>query len=723
MAALATSAPGSRFRFRAGLRWCRLAWGLAVLFLWSTVLYADLVPRAWNLRLGQAAPETIRAPRTVEDRVRTEQLRQEAAAAVPDVYDLDPRATGVTERAIAAVFARVKELAVAEGPLAERAQTLASELGIDRPLALAALSADAENLNVLESWARDTAVALMAAGIREENLERARQEVRARGEELRLPRDLRAFGIAVASAQLRPNLVFNAAETEARRRQAREAVPLVYVQRGDAVIRKDEVVTQAHLTLLRDLGLTQGRGGWLWGWGALTLSALLLGVLAAYLRVFAPEVWESEHLLALTGLVMSVALVLAHLVRGISGHLTPAASASLLLAVTVKPELAVVAASVLAVATAAVNALQAEYAVTTFFGALAGAYAVGRLTQRTDFVRAGFAAGVGQLAAAVALTLLGGVAQEGIELGRVYLMAFLSGPSSGILAVGLLPFLEAAFGVVTPIKLLELSNPNHPLLRRLLVEAPGTYHHSILVANLADAGAEAVGADGLLARVGAYYHDIGKVKRPYFFIENQMGQDNPHDKMSPALSAVVITAHVKDGLELAREYRLPPSVAAFITEHHGSALVSYFYNRAAERNGGSVEKDGFRYEGPRPRSRETAIVMLADAVEAAVRALAEPTPAALEGVVRKIIRDRLQDRQLDEAPLTLRDLDKIGTAFTRVLAGIYHPRIEYPEGKGESESSGRSDARTGGAGSRGDEGSGPPGGETGAGGSEERGDA
>jgi putative nucleotidyltransferase with HDIG domain len=205
-----------------------------------------------------------------------------------------------------------------------------------------------------------------------------------------------------------------------------------------------------------------------------------------------------------------------------------------------------------------------------------------------------------------------------------------------------------------------------------------------MVANLADAGAEAIGADGLLARVGAYYHDVGKIRRPYFFFENQMGQENPHDKMSPALSAVVVTAHVKDGLELAREYRLPPSVVTFIAEHHGDSLVSYFYTRAAE-NGGPVEEQGFRHQGPRPQSRETAIVMLADAAEAAVRALPEPSPAAIEGVVRKIIRERLQDRQLDQAPLTLRDLDRVAAAFVRVLSGIYHPRIEYPEGKGEGD--------------------------------------
>jgi len=706
----------SRWQKVSGPSWRRAGWGLLFLLLWAAVFYVDLAPRPLRLQEGQVAPETIRAPRQVVDRVRTEQLREEAAAAVPDVFDLDPRATAEAERAVADAFARVREVAAQPGNPQEKARLLAGELGVsDQAAVVAALTADPAQLDTLEAFTRDTLAAVMQVGVREENLEAARQQVRQRIEALRQPRDLKSFAAEVAAARVRPNLVFNAKDTEARRQQAREQVRPVYVQRGDVVLRKGEIVTSAHLVLLRDLGLMQGGGNWLLGAGAVVLAVLLMSALALYLRAFVPEVWQAEHLLVLTGLVTSVALVLGHLVRGISGHLTPVATASLLLVVLVRQEVAVVAAPVLALGIAAISGLQAEYAVTNFLGALAGAYAVGRITQRTDFLRAGFLAGLGQLGGAVALSLVGGLAQDSLSLWQVYGFSFLSGPIAGILAVGLLPFLETAFGVVTPIKLLELSNPNHPLLRRLLVEAPGTYHHSIMVANLADAGAEAIGADGLLARVGAYYHDVGKIKRPYFFIENQMGQENPHDKMSPALSAVVITAHVKDGLELAREYRLPPSVAAFIAEHHGDSLVSYFYARAAE-NGGRVEEQGFRHQGPRPQSRETAIVMLADAVEAAVRALPEPTPAAVEGVVRRIIRERLQDRQLDQAPLTLRDLDRVAAAFVRVLSGIYHPRIEYPEGRGDGdEDQGGGEPRPGGEGAPGDRPAPAPGGENHAG--------
>jgi putative nucleotidyltransferase with HDIG domain len=248
-----------------------------------------------------------------------------------------------------------------------------------------------------------------------------------------------------------------------------------------------------------------------------------------------------------------------------------------------------------------------------------------------------------------------------------------NGLLSSILTNGSLPFLEHAFGINSAVRLLELSNPGHPLLKRLLLEAPGTYHHSLLVANLAEAAAQAVGADALLARVGSYYHDIGKVRRPYFFVENQMGGENPHDKITPALSTLILTSHVKDGVEMAREFKLPEPVVAIIEQHHGTGLITFFYHKALESDAkDTVREEDFRYDGPVPRSREAAIVMLADAVEAAVRALSDPTPGKIEGLVRKLIKDKLSDGQLDESDLNFKDLDRIAGAFVRVLAGIFH---------------------------------------------------
>jgi putative nucleotidyltransferase with HDIG domain len=225
---------------------------------------------------------------------------------------------------------------------------------------------------------------------------------------------------------------------------------------------------------------------------------------------------------------------------------------------------------------------------------------------------------------------------------------------------------------------LELSNPNRPLLKRLLMEAPGTYHHSILVGNLAEAAAEAVHADATLVRVGSMYHDIGKLKRPYFFIENQFTQDNPHDKIAPTLSSLIITSHVKDGLELAKENKLPQQIQDIIAQHHGDGLVSFFYHKALEERD-DVPEEAFHYEGPKPQTKEAALVALADNVEAAVRSMKQPTPGRVEGLVRKIIKDKLNDGQLNQCDLTFQDLDRIAMAFVRVLSGIFHSRVEYPD--------------------------------------------
>jgi putative nucleotidyltransferase with HDIG domain len=253
-----------------------------------------------------------------------------------------------------------------------------------------------------------------------------------------------------------------------------------------------------------------------------------------------------------------------------------------------------------------------------------------------------------------------------------------SGLVSAVLTILEAMLFEWAFNLVTASKLMELSNPNKPLLRRLLLETPGTYHHSILVANLAEAAASAVGANALLARVGAYYHDIGKLKRPIYFKENQLSGDNPHDRTDPRVSTAILTAHPHDGVEMAVRERLPEEIQEIILQHHGDSPVLYFYDKAA-RQGGDVDVADFRYDGPRPRSREAAIVMMADTIEAAARAAGDSSPEKLAQLIRKMIHGKLEDGQFDESLLTFSELSRISDAFLTVLNGVYHDRIEYPE--------------------------------------------
>ncbi|HVH96624.1 MAG TPA: HDIG domain-containing protein, partial [Bacillus sp. (in: firmicutes)] len=246
------------------------------------------------------------------------------------------------------------------------------------------------------------------------------------------------------------------------------------------------------------------------------------------------------------------------------------------------------------------------------------------------------------------------------------------------LTIGLLPFFEAGFGILSSMSLIELSNPNHPLLKKILTEAPGTYHHSIMVANLAESACEAIGANGLLARVGCYYHDIGKTIRPKYFIENQMNMENPHDRLPPEASKNIIMSHVKDGAELLKKHRLPKEIVDIAEQHHGTTLLKFFYYKV-KQSGEDVTEEEYRYPGPKAQTKESAIVGVADSVEAAVRSMSQPTPEQIEELVRKIISDRLQDNQFNECDLTLKELEKVTNSLCESLKGIFHSRIEYPE--------------------------------------------
>lgn len=298
--------------------------------------------------------------------------------------------------------------------------------------------------------------------------------------------------------------------------------------------------------------------------------------------------------------------------------------------------------------------------------------------KRTTIIRAGLIAGVAQV-----ITL---IFVDGLWIGRPerYLVLVLNGLLSSIIVLGVLPVFEYLFKTVTNISLLELADFHHPLLQRMVLEAPGTYHHSLIVGNLSESACQAVGANSLLARIGAYYHDIGKLQKPEYFSENQTVKGSMHDALAPSMSKLIIMNHVKEGAQMAKKYKLSPLLVNFIMQHHGSSLVFYFYRRALEtiEEEQDVKEEGFRYPGPKPDTKETAVVLLADSVEAATRALKEPDPAKIAEVVHKVINNKFIDGQLDECDLTLKELEKISAVFIHILSGIYHSRAAYSNPKG-----------------------------------------
>ncbi len=298
---------------------------------------------------------------------------------------------------------------------------------------------------------------------------------------------------------------------------------------------------------------------------------------------------------------------------------------------------------------------------------------INKANKRTAVIRAGLMAGLIQL---ISLILL---EHSWINQPERYLIIIINSLTSGIIVLGVLPIFEYLLQTVTNISLLELADSHHPILQRMILEAPGTYHHSLIVGNLSDTACTTIGANGLLARIGSYYHDIGKLQKPEYFIENQQIKKNLHDQLSPTMSKMIIMNHIKEGLDLAKKYSLSPALWDFIQQHHGSSLVYYFYRRALEgrEEDEEVTEEGFRYPGPKPNTKETAIVLLADSVEAATRTLKDPTPIKIEEVVHKVINNKFIDGQLDECELTLKDIEKISNVFTKILSGIYHSRVSY----------------------------------------------
>ncbi|MDR7544052.1 MAG: HDIG domain-containing protein [Armatimonadota bacterium] len=682
---------GFAVRVRPRPLWARrLLIGAATLVALVVIIGTDYLPPALSIQVGQPSPRDLESPRSVEfvDQARTDALRAEAMRSVPPVLRHSPAQVAASLAAATAAFDAIETSRLASlEPLAGRTEAIRQAVGL--PLSKTAAAAAAVSSRQALAAARRASLAAveqaLGEGVRDDTLpmarERARNAVRSAG----LPPELAALAAEVAVAVLRPTMEVDATRTAEVRSAAANMVPPVRtrVLRGESILRRGDVVTPAHLQVLAVTGIYPPRVSWPGIVGLVVIVGLLLGATGVYLSQFQPEVWGDDRLVLLWSLIVVSIVALAQALGAprFSNYLAPSAAGSMLLAILLRPRVALYSTAILAALVGLTAGRELAPVLVAFTGGLVGVYTTRQIHRRSDFGVAGVMVGLASALTAVGAGLLEGsteyrvlAANAGYALGNGFLAA--------VVTIGVLPFLEQLFGIVTPIKLLELANPAHPLLRRLQLEAPGTYHHSIMVGNLAEAAAEAIGADALLVRVGCYYHDIGKLRRPAFFVENQIGMENPHDKMTPSLSALTVSAHVRDGLELAREYGLPQAVADFIPQHHGTALLTYFFHQALER-GEPFDETAFRYDGPKPQTPETAIVMLADAAEAAVRALSRPTPDRLEDVLRRLIRDKMEDGQLDECGLTFRDLDRVTAAFVRILSGVLHPRLEYPDLEGE----------------------------------------
>jgi putative nucleotidyltransferase with HDIG domain len=511
-------------------------------------------------------------------------------------------------------------------------------------------------------------------------------------------KELSPIIIKVAENFLKPNLTFNKNETENRKAKAREAIHPVYFQikRGEIIIRKGDRVKEDHLIKINALKKSHQKNyilSMMIGIGL--LSFILLVSIYQFanknIRKFSLSV-KDLIFFSSTLLGILILLKLYLLITDILGgefisipsssyiYLFPFASGAMLIRIVLNSEIAIIFSILGSYFSTSLIGSQLFLFIFIFIGSIIGAHNVAQCEKRSTLLKAGLTVGVFNLIMIFGFNLLSENPFKMTLLSDL-LMGFIGGPLASVITLGITSIIESLFGYTTDIKLLELANMDNPILKDLVLQAPGTYHHSIITGTLVEAAAKSVSANPLLARVSAYYHDIGKLKKPLYFIENVGGMENKHDHLSPHISSLILISHVKDGVELARENHLGDRITNIIQQHHGTSLITYFYQKAKEKENpemSTISEKDFRYPGPKPQTKEAGIVMLADAVEAASRTLTEPTPARIKSLVQRIINNIFLDGQLEECELTLKDLHNIEESFTRILTGIFHQRIDYP---------------------------------------------
>jgi putative nucleotidyltransferase with HDIG domain len=456
------------------------------------------------------------------------------------------------------------------------------------------------------------------------------------------------------------------------------------------IIGKGERVTKAHLSQLNQLAKGEtGRNKIVYLGGIILLLFIFVVMIPVYLTTYRKRIFAETKNLYLICIIVLLAVFLAKAITtspDLPSYFIPIAATTMLVAILLDEGVAFMLSIMLSIFAGVIAGNNFNVMVVSLVGSVGGVYFIKGVRRRSHILKAGLFVGLSKFAVICGIGLLNTL-EPNIFLKEASWGIASGIASSGILMVLLLVF-ESLFKITTDFTLLELSDLNHPLLKKMVLNAPGTYHHSLVVGNLAEAASDAIGANSLLARVGAYYHDIGKIEKAEYFSENESSHKTAHEKLTPSMSALIIQSHVKDGIELAKKHNLNRTIVDFIAQHHGTGLIYYFYQRALEKvkDEDVLKEEAFRYPGPKPQTKETAIVLLADAVEASSRTLDDPTPSRIKGLVQKLINNKFIDNQLDECDLTLKDLNKIAAAFVRILTGIFHTRVEYP---GENKNKGR----------------------------------
>lgn len=650
------------------------------------ILMTAIVTKKYNLNPGDIANADIKAPRDTIDQMATKAKEDEVVQQIDKQYTLKTDVSKTAEDNIKNFFQKIialKDSTVQENDKIAAIKAL-NVVKLDDEDYKYLLSVSKEDIILFQNKSLEIIGLVYKKNIEEdkaEDIQAAKNEVENNLNNSSFNRRPRDILNLLITSQIKPNFFYDKEKTDEKIQEAQKNVPKIVIKKNQTIVKEGEPVTESQIELLNELGLLKNSaaGDSLYVYFVLGIFvAVILTIEYFYIYKYYRKIFDNTNNLILISIINIISLVLARSTALISPYLVPMIFGPIMLTLLLNYKISLVVSLLNCVLISGVISFKPEVMILAFVSSVLGSTSLRKMQQRNDILLS--TAYIALMCAVLTFstgTLLSNDMMEVLEstaMGGVGILL------SGILAIGFLPVFETTFDIVTTVKLLELSNPNSPLLKKLLMEAPGTYHHSVLVSNLAELAAEEIGGNSVLARIGSFYHDIGKTKRPYFFKENQIGKDNPHDKITPNLSTLIITSHVKDGLEMAKEYNLPKVIRDIIAQHHGTTLVKYFYYKMknSPEGGEEVKEADFRYPGPIPESKEAGIIMLADSVEAAVRSISEPTKGKIEEMVNNIIKDKLHSGQLDNCDLTLKDLTKIRQCFLKVLSGIYHERIEYP---------------------------------------------
>lgn len=686
---------------------------LVAILLTGLILYAALVEsvqgNTYDINLFQLSSETIRSEKTVEDPIKTELEKQRLAEEVAPSYQFIDEIAANQVALIESLFGYILDAKAApENDKEQRSpdamisqlredlrlmETSENGLRLTDDMLRSLLALPDDSLLTVQQQLEALMETYLSEPVRTEEVARIRTEIEQdirRNEQF--PDNVVQAAVTIGRFGIIPNELVNEELTASQVEQVRNSVEPTRILQGQVLVQEGQVVDREVYRQLELAGMTEEQLDYKPLLGLFIFVLVAMGLLLA---VMSRSKTESERKktteLLVVAAVIGISLALMKLLYAVGGNfdfviafIFPTALAGMIVRL-LAGERAAVYVTILISAAAGIMlqssysaSLQIDVALYILFGGLAAIYLIEQDGGRGRLLQISLAVALVNMLFVAIYLLIGQTQYSWSEIGFYFTAALVSGLLSGALAIGLLPFFESAFGLLSTMRLIELSNPNHPLLKKILMETPGTYHHSLMVANLADASCEAIGANGLLARVGCYYHDIGKTKQPQFFIENQVNIENPHDRLPPEKSRDIILAHGFQGAQMLKKHKMPQEIVDVAAQHHGTSLLKFFYYKAKENNP-DLEEASFRYRGPKPQTKEIAIICIADSLEAAVRSMKEPTSEKIKKLVDAIVEDKLKDGQFEECDISLKELKTVKAVMCETLNGIFHSRIEYPK--------------------------------------------